>query len=347
MCMRIVSEMTKSKTNIKLMKKILILIYLYAIAFNVNAQRETKPQKYRYIYLWDVTLSMKGYNGAPDIYDDVVDFLLEDIDGLPNGKNREVIVCPFQEKILETWQNVCTVEGKNSIKKYISNFNNGDVTYTNLVDPLKYVVRNFVDPQKYETTVYLLTDGNQNAKDASEPLKTYLDDNWEIDKMNAYLKIVRLVPGILTDIEGVIEGHERPLDIIPLSEMNYNIIEANKEKLQEIKVTFSTNPTNRAIPSGVKVHVRSDKNSIIKVDEVIEIKDGVLAIPMKYDYEVIRKQFSGMKKMTLHYTLHEDSKRVNGKHNGKDEKYVIHITSPYTDVDVVNEPQKTLKITLK
>ena len=77
------------------------------------------------------------------------------------------------------------------------------------------------------------------------------------------------------------------------------------------------------------------------------IKDGVLAIPMKYDYEVIRKQFSGMKKMTLHYTLHEDSKRVNGKHNGKDEKYVIQITSPYTEVDVVNEPQKTLKITLK
>lgn len=329
------------------MKKLLIFICLFTMVFDVNAQSETKPEKYyRYVYLWDVTLSMKGYNGSPDIYDDVVKFLLEDIDGLPNGKNREVIVCPFQEEILETWKDVCTVEGKDKIKSNISNFYNGDVTYTNLVDPLKYVVENFVDQEKYETTIFLLTDGNQNAKNASEPLKNYLDNGWEINKINAYLKIVRLVPGILTDID-CIEYHERPLDIMPSGEVNYNIIEANKGNLQEIKITFSTNPTNRAIPSGVKVHVCSDKNSIIKVDEVVEIKDGILTIPMKYDYEEMRKVFSGKKKMTLHYTIHEDSKRVNGRHEGKDEKYVIQITSPHTEVDVVNEPQKTLKITLK
>lgn len=74
------------------MKRMLIFVCLLAMTYCVNAQSVVKPEKYyRYVYLWDVTLSMKGYNGSPDIYDDVVDFLLEDIDGLPNGKNREVI----------------------------------------------------------------------------------------------------------------------------------------------------------------------------------------------------------------------------------------------------------------
>lgn len=333
------------------MKKVLMFICLLAIVFSLNAQENVKPEKHRYIYLWDVTLSLKGFQGkTPDIYDEVVEYLHESIDGRPNGKNREIIVCPFQEEILETWIDVCTNEGKNNLKKLISNFNNEDTTYTNIVDPLKYVVENFVDVDNCVTTIYLLTDGNQNAKDASEPLKSYLNSKWNKEnRFTSYLKIIKLVPNILNDIESsdivdVLEGHEIPMEIVPSNYVNYNIIEANKVGVQEIKIQFTPDPIDNKIPDGVDIRVYSDKNSIIKVDEVLPLIDGFITIPLNYDYESLKREYEGKKKLTLRYEIQEHSRRIVKSNK---EIYVISISSPLTEIDVVNEPQKTLKITLK
>ena len=318
------------------------------MALYMNAQSDVKPEQYRYIYLWDVTLSMKGYGGAPDIYDDVVEYLYDGIDGLPNGKNREIIVCPFQEEILDTWKEVCTIEGKNNMKKRISNFNNDSVTCTNLVDPLKYVEHNYVDTN-YITAIYLLTDGNQNAKNASESFEHYLDcSKWSRENRFSHLIIIKLIPNILENIgtgDGydVLEGQEISLEITPTNRINYNIIEANKNGCQEIKVAFSPNPTDETIPEGVKIRVHSAQNSIIKVDEILTIENGTLTIPLNYDYEDLKTSYQGKESMMLYYDIQKDSQRIK---RDKD-VYVISVASSMTKVDVVNEPQKTLKITLK
>ena len=331
------------------MKKMLVFIWFVMMTMPIIAQNsQQKPEKYRYIYLWDVTLSMKGYQGkTPDIYDEVVKYLHEDIDGIPSEKNREIIVCPFQEKILETWKDVCTLEGKDNIKRKISNFNNNDVTYTNLVDPLKEVERKFVDVTEYETTIYLLTDGNQNYHGASESLVGYLDKQWRKENSFSHLKIIKLVPNILTDLQdgpwGPVDTHERSLQIVPSSHINYNIIDANKSGIQEIKVAFSAIPTSIEIPDNVDIRVYSDKNSIIKVDKVLTLNDGVLTIPLDYDYESLKRNFDGKKVMALKYEI--KNRKIEDKN--KNTTYVISIESPLTKVDVINEPQKTLKITLR
>lgn len=331
------------------MRKMLVFLCFVLMLPSIMAQNnQPQPEKYRYIYLWDVTLSMKGYQGkTPDIYDEVVKYLHDDIDGIPSEKNREIIVCPFQEKILAIWKDVCTIEGKNNIKRQISNFNNNDVTYTNLVDPLKEVERKFVDVTEYETTIYLLTDGNQNHPDATESLVGYLDKQWREEISFSHLKIIKLIPNILTDLPdgpwGPVENHERSLQIVPSSHINYNIIDANKSGVQEIKVAFSAIPTSIEIPDNVDIRVYSDKNSIIKIDKVLTLNDGVLTIPLDYDYESLKRKFDGKKVMTLKYEI--KNRKIEDKN--KNTTYVISIESPLTKVDVINEPQKTLKITLR
>ena len=65
------------------MKRISIFALFCLLLLPAIAQE--KPKGVRYIYLWDVTLSMKGYqNKTPDIYDDVVKFLIKEIGCITN-----------------------------------------------------------------------------------------------------------------------------------------------------------------------------------------------------------------------------------------------------------------------
>ena len=62
-----------------------------------------KMQVDRRIYLWDVTLSMQGYQGkTPDIWDNVTAFLKKDIENI-SDENTELVILPFQENILADW----------------------------------------------------------------------------------------------------------------------------------------------------------------------------------------------------------------------------------------------------
>ena len=70
----------------------------------------------RRIYLWDVTLSMKGkgVKKTPNIYNEVVEFLVHDINSLTDS-STEIVVLPFQTSVLETWSTKATEEGKKKI----------------------------------------------------------------------------------------------------------------------------------------------------------------------------------------------------------------------------------------
>ena len=73
----------------------------------------------RQTYLWDVTLSMKGFNGAPDIYDQVVDVMIKDINSVTNERT-EIVVVPFQDsKYCEVWREMATTAGKKALAERI------------------------------------------------------------------------------------------------------------------------------------------------------------------------------------------------------------------------------------
>ena len=76
------------------MKRILSGLAVVLFALSLNAQGQFKDV--RQTYLWDVTLSMKGYNGAPDIYSKVVEVMVKDIQSITNERT-EIVVIPFQD----------------------------------------------------------------------------------------------------------------------------------------------------------------------------------------------------------------------------------------------------------
>ena len=350
------------------MKKILVMLLILLCSLGTNAQDRERSKQYRYVYLWDVTLSMQGkkypdgvnekYDSKYDIYDDVVKFLCDDIENLPSGQNREIIICPFQEDVLATWKDVCTIDGKNNIKNKISTCKDkfNDITGTNLVSPLKYVENNFVDSLNYETTIFLLTDGDQSKKyGGREIFDSYINNQWDRKNHFLHLKLIRLTDQVSfedIDTDGsvdVIERHERSMEIMPSNFVNFNLIEADKNNKKELVVSFSPNPTDRRIPDDVKVRVYSDDNSIIKVDKVLQIQDGVITIPLDYVYdyngEGLKYSAIGKTKMTLYYEMSGDNKYI-GEYKGSEETYIIALASAVTEVEVVNMQQTKLEIKL-
>ena len=94
----------------KAMKKFLLGFVILMLSIGLRAQGQFKDV--RQTYLWDVTLSMKGYNGAPDIYDQVVDVMIKDIRSITDERT-EIVVVPFQDtKYCEVWRESATPEGK-------------------------------------------------------------------------------------------------------------------------------------------------------------------------------------------------------------------------------------------
>ena len=69
----------------------------------------------RQIYLWDVTLSMKGYGGNPDIYDKVLSVMIKDIESIDNDRT-EIVVIAFQDtEYCQIWR---TLDSENEKQQH-------------------------------------------------------------------------------------------------------------------------------------------------------------------------------------------------------------------------------------
>lgn len=75
-----------------MIKRILLILTFCVLSLQVFAQREN------YIILFDCTLSMKGSDGGPVVWDDAKEILADAILSI-NGDNAKIVVIPFQDKI--------------------------------------------------------------------------------------------------------------------------------------------------------------------------------------------------------------------------------------------------------
>ena len=108
------------KKNDYTMKRILLGFVILLLSLSLQAQGQFKDV--RQTYLWDVTLSMKGYNGAPNIYEKVVDVMVKDIQSITNERT-EIVVIPFQDtKYCDVWRAFATEEGKADIIRHIRSY---------------------------------------------------------------------------------------------------------------------------------------------------------------------------------------------------------------------------------
>lgn len=149
--------------------KPLLLILTIAIFLMLGSQvfaQNFKTEKR--IYVWDVTLSMNGFGGAPKIWNEVQKNLINAIESI-SDEQTEIVVVPFQDGVLSSWIEqewniLATDQGK---KKLINNIKSIDpqkldTTRTNICAGWEKAI-SLLDVNK-RNSIFLLTDGIQNSQ---------------------------------------------------------------------------------------------------------------------------------------------------------------------------------------
>ena len=334
------------------MKKFFIIsLSLILISQCLAAQDKNVPRR---IYLWDVTLSMKGYNGKPDIYDDVVKYLERSINEIQD-ESTEVYILPFQEDVLDTWSANCSVEGKKSLIEKVKGYKNDKVTNTNITRPIQYVKEHIIsDAKRPSTFFWILTDGAQSnnfggIKALSEELCRW--PGFAVEH-KAHLVYVMLTNEAENEARSIIpEDNKGTITPVGPNESLWDQISIKcKEQVsvnlkddKTISVPIS-NESSIAIPSGIKVQYVSQQDSL--VNQIIgqsEIIDGVITFAADFGapYDSLKATLPEEYLVPLQFQI------INSEEVKQSKKLNVVFSQSTTVVRILNKPEKTLKISLK
>ena len=328
------------------MKKILFFLIFLSLCFEAFTQN--KPE--RRIYLWDVTLSMKGHGGSPNIYNEVVDFLAREIESI-SDQSIEIVVLPFQMIILESWKVNATEEGKNDIIRKIRNYNNRRLTNTNIVGPIKNVQQNYINNDK-RNMLFLLTDGKQTGGKQTGGKQTLLNlirDWGQYAQINdAYAVYVMLTAGAVDrDIINIINRTER-FDVITTPGV-FDWIDLQPKELVEYNIKDDSGKPayidlfckkNLALPENIKIKV-SSINPYLVIDETVIIENSRIPVKLDYDYKKFRDTLPETTRIPIRIEI-ENQKEIQDR-TGK----IILINPNNIELELINKPPKTLKIYVK
>lgn len=318
------------------MRRLLLSILLASIGFTpVIGQSKAE----RRIYLWDVTLSMKGYKGiTPNIYDDVVKFLEQEIYSIENAKT-EIIVLPFQESILDQWETVADNQGKEDIIEKIKSYKNIIVSNTNIVKPINEVKTNLIKPDK-KNILYILTDGKQTGGN-SELVKTIKEWGSDAKKLNAYALYVMLTKASVDqDVIKVIEETES-IDVVketiflrPEQFIAYNI----KEDLGKTVSIELKCKENFPIPENLKIRISAEENANLIQNPIVIVKNNKISFKInQFEAEkLMNEQLSN--KLFLHLNLQNRGEILETK------KVLVSINPDKSVLELIKNPEKKLTI---
>lgn len=273
------------------MKRFLQVFAILLLSLSLHAQGQFKDV--RQTYLWDVTLSMKGYNGAPDIYDKVVDVMIRDIQSITDERT-EIVVVPFQDtKYCDVWREYATPEGKEAVIRHIRNYKNEKVTNTNISAPLQYAIDEIFTTDKIDI-MKLMTDGNDNVNPAR--LREVLDQWCEIAKeKDAYGYYILLTSAAKMDFElkGIcnfeeVDASEMLDGIADIRQVNNTwkegiLINIRDEYDKPKRLRFTIYSGDGNIPAGFKISFRTRPNDYVEIDEIAEMQsDNSLEIHPRF-----------------------------------------------------------------
>ena len=302
----------------------------------------------RRIYLWDVTLSMKGKGTipTPNIYDDVVDFLVGDINSLTDP-STEIVVLPFQTSVLGTWKAKATESGKKELVAKIKSYKNSLMTNTNIAGPIETVKSLHIDKNRRNMLI-LLTDGEQSAQyGGNEELLRTIKGWQEYAQINdAYLVYVMLTDAAVNDdIKTEANRQERVSVVTPPLSMQFIELRPlgksfNIKDDKAIEITFSSNK-NIAIPDNVMISVKNDEESPFEINSVVQIRNSTITIEPKYDYEILKTQLPehSQMKFALSVINSDDIKESTGK--------IVLLSPSSVTTELINKREKTLTIRMK
>lgn len=327
--------------------------YLCCLMFALIActARGDSYKDIRMTYLWDVTLSMKGYNGSPNIYDKVVTAMIKDIESITNERT-EIVVVPFQNsKYCDVWKEFATPQGKANLKSKIKAYKNDNVTNTNISAPLQYAIDEIFTTDKIDI-MKLMTDGVDNV----DPNKLkHILDNWcqiakskdvygyyilltDAAKENGDLIIklkeicnfetVDLSDG---DMSGI--GDIRQLNVSATKGIGL-VISVRDEYGEPKSVKFSSYGGD--VQPGYQVHFKTEDNPYIEIDEVVTMDEN-------YSFEVhpkFKRSKSDIMAMSWEsyndITLQMTPVSTDGPHKN------TRLLDESTRVQLINKPEKTV-----
>lgn len=319
---------------------------LIFLSQNVFAQQNQFKDERR-IYLWDVTLSLKGFNGSPDIYDKVVAALEKDINSVCD-ENTEIWVLPFQTSVLEKWTEKATVAGKKNLISKIKAYNNEQVTYTNIASPMESAMYDLMTPDKRDVLI-LLTDGVHNDPKCSKKKLYELIRKWcaFAEKNDAHAFYVMLTEFAQDEelIKVIDEtcrmkifipdgGKEITfVEFIPQSNYKYNI---KDDEGKGVMLRFDCKKRIE-IPSGLKIRCYSEPNPYIEVEESVAIENGTIKISVKHkqSYDSLKAKLprDTNKKIMLYFEVEDP------------EKYpLVQLLNSKCCMELINKPEKTLRV---
>ena len=241
----------------------------------------------RVTYLWDVTLSMKGYNGSEDIYDRVLNDLIADIRSIED-ENTEIVVIPFQVDVCNVFKAYATQEGKDGLIAQLKSYNNTEITNTDIAKPLKYVLDHVFTTDRIDYLM-LLTDGTmQNMR----PLYDLLNNEWDksVRNKDVYSFYVMLTDKAIDDELGRIIDEKDKMEVVlpsencfpafisPKSLVRINVRDEFEQKsfAMSFKVKRSKN-----IPEGYKIRLFTRPNDYLDVNCELEFAAEV-NVPVEY-----------------------------------------------------------------
>lgn len=324
------------------MKNTFLILLIIFFSLQSNAQNKSE----RRIYLWDVTLSMKGFNDkTPNIYDKIVKFFEDEIKGI-SDESTEIVVCPFQEKILDTWKANASDEGKRTIINQIKRFNNENITGTNIVVPIQFAQNNLIKPDKHNLLI-LLTDGKQTVGGSSSLLKLISEWGKYAEINDAFALYVMLTKQAIDqeiintirkidNIEVVTQpGQAIMIDLVPSNPIKVNI---KSDKTATISFNYKKGVT---LPSNINIQVVAE-NDFIKIDQKALIDGGIISFSINYkiNYDTLKTLLAETTELPLKISIeNRDELKKNGK--------IVYITKENLTLELINIPEKILKISLK
>ena len=328
-------------------KFLFLFCAIYLSSIDVVAQ-SNRFKNERRIYLWDVTLSMKGYEGrTPDIYDKVITALEKDINTIID-EQTEIWVLPFQTRILDKWNVRATDAGKKEIISKIKIFNDTNVTNTNITVPMTEVMNTLIKPDKRNVLI-LLTDGEQNDK--RYPLETLLDviRKWcdfaeENDAYAFYVMLTQFAKNdkLIEAIDGACRMYKGEgtdfnfVELLPQDNLKYNIKDDAGKKLT-VRIDRKKKTT---IPDDLRIHCYCNSNPYVEIDQSVTIKNGQIELDLKQ-----KQSYDSLK-----HALPQDTNEKITLCFEVDNKELYPLVSLLNEdciLELINKPEKILKVYVK
>jgi hypothetical protein len=274
---------------------------------------------------------MRGYNGAPNIWDSTMDFLYKDINSLPTSTSVSII--PFQTKVhtpVEFVRSDFSSKKWEQIRTTFEGYLDGQLSNTNICDAWITSER-YVNANK-DNYIILLTDGEDNVKKV--PALVNLLNSWCGKYKNTEGFYVKLTPfPINSNLKNAIEncGHltlvemgQRP---IPFGKFLNNHLNVNTLELpKKFKIPFSTMGTYEA-----KI---ADNNSLFDIDiEGGKIENGYMILSLNSTYPTTQQlnQALGDSIVTSSFSIQVNPEQLN-------------LSASVFDMTIVNKEERVLRL---